>query len=281
MGSEDSDTAYRVSVKMPEFVEASAASWFIVLEAQFRLNNIKQESTQFFHAIRGLPMNLLDRLPPDVIQSESYSALQPAVLALVERSKPELFESLMTSDALIGRPSVCLTKLQQMGKRVNVGDDFIRHRFLQSLPPAIVPVLQTKSKMSLDDLGSLADELVAMSTTSHSSQPIQQVNAPYQKRSTNPFDYNFQHTPRRETASPHRRSQIARPGTHPNVRPFHNNQKPRICRAHIYYGRFARTCRSYCEWPDKQGVKIQPNSRPSSPAPSHLENEPGTLSQRQ
>ena len=154
-------TLARVSIKAPEFSEASATGWFTILEAQFNLSHITVQSTQFFHAVSALPPTLINRLPISILNNRNYDELKATILNYVEKSKPELFESLMTPDILTGRPSVCLANLQRTAAKVNIGEEFVRHRFLQSLPTSITPVLASQSTLCLEQLGNLADELVS------------------------------------------------------------------------------------------------------------------------
>ena len=49
-----------------------------------------------------------------------------------------------------------------MGDKVGVGDELIRHKFIQSLPSAIAAALASQRKLGLSALGKLADELVPL-----------------------------------------------------------------------------------------------------------------------
>ena len=100
-----------IQVRLTAFSEASVSVWFAILEAQFELAHITQSNTKFFHALSVLSASLINRLSPDILVNKNYTELKSAVLALVEKTKPELFESLSTADSQTGRPSVCLLKL--------------------------------------------------------------------------------------------------------------------------------------------------------------------------
>ena len=158
----------------------------------------------------------------------------------------------------MGKPSSCLSVLQRTSAKVGVGEEFVRHKFISSLPANITPVLAASSTMSLAQLGTLADNLVAFSKC-------------------NPVSHVQKHEFPSSSNAPNRHRPSFNSGA--GVRPFHESQRPRICRSHIYYAKDARTCRSWCQWPDKQSCKIQPNSRPNSPAPGGYRhpNEQGTL----
>ena len=170
---------------------------------------------------------------------------------MVERSKPELFESLMSSQTLTGRPSACLTALISTAHKVGVSDDFVRHKFLQSLPSNVAPVLATQSSLSLRQLGSLADELLSLTGSQQTS-----------KIEVGAVSSGSQQQHRGTSFQQHQ---------HPSTRPFRSNQRPRICRAHLYYASEARTCRHWCEWPSKDNCRVEANSRANSPATRPLQ----------
>lgn len=249
-----------ISIKPAEFSEPNASGWFTILEAQFKLGKVTNASTQFYHCLAALPASVVNKLSKEVVDGEDYDGLKGAVLGLVESSRPELFESLLSSETLVGRPSACLSVMQKTASKVGVGDEFVRHKFLNSLPPTISPVLAAQPTLSLAQLGTLADELVTF--TKANAAPVSQVSA--QSQPSRNFSNSVKY--------------------HPSVKPFHSEQRPRVCRSHIYFANEARTCRSWCKWPDKTSCKVQPNSRANSPAPSthsnrfgRIPNDEGTL----
>lgn len=227
-----------------EFQASNASRWFSIMNAQFRIANIKESSTKFFHILGNLPFNIVSRLPQDVIDKEEFETLRAAVLKQVEKSKPELFESLTATSELTGRPSIFLNELLKTGEQVGIGEEFIRHKFLQALPPAISPVLAAQTTLNITQLGTLADELITFA--SHRSQSVVAVQS---NNSTEPSSSSTT--------------------MHYGVRPFKPSQRPVVCRAHLYYGQKARTCRNWCTWPNKKSVRVEPNSRAQSPSPEN------------
>jgi len=234
-----------VAVKPAQFSETNADGWFFILEAQFQLANINVSSTMFFHCVSALPASLVSRLSREILTSKDYEQLKAAVLAQVESSKPELFESLLSNETLAGRPSQQLSILQKAAGKVNVGEGFVRHKFLSSVDEKIRPVLAAQSTLTLNQLGTLADELAAFSISKNASCS----------------------STKAEVGRPGRFQQYS--SDCQQIRPFHPQQRPKICRAHIFYGPEAHTCRHWCTWPDKRSCKVvnsRPNSRHNSPA---------------
>lgn len=58
-----------------------------------------------------------------------------------------------------------------------------------------------------------------------------------------------------------------------NLQPFRPNQKPVICRFHIFYGPNAQKCTSSCLWPTKNNLIILSESRSGSPSPSRQQQQ--------
>ncbi|KAF0289183.1 hypothetical protein FJT64_012542 [Amphibalanus amphitrite] len=49
------------------------------------------------------------------------------------------------------------------------------------------------------------------------------------------------------------------------LQPFYRDQRPQVCRAHLYFGQEARTCKPWCRWPKKGDAKMEPSSRRGAP----------------
>ena len=247
-------SSFNVSVKPAEFSEAHAAGWFAVLEAQFQLARISTTSTKFYHALAHLPASVAYRLPTTVTASGDYDILKESTLSLLEKSKPELFNSLTASHKPIGRPSIFLQDLKKTADKVGVGEAFIRHKFIQAMPTTITPVLAAQNALELEQLGSLADELVSMTSNSNSNLSISALNQ---------YSAETPHRPRYTRTQP-----PSNTSSRLGVLSFHEGQRPKVCRAHLYFGEEAKTCRHWCKWPNKARCNIQPNSRPPTPSTS-------------
>jgi len=256
-GEPEIESIAHVGIKPAEFSEPNANGWFTIMEAQFRLAKVSQSSTKFYHCLAALPPSVVNRLSEETVTGEEYAELKKVVLGLVETSRPEMFESLLSSEVLTGRPSACMSAMQRTASKVGVGEEFVRHKFLNSLPPNITPVLAAQQSLSLSQLGTLADELVAFAKTNSSSVCQASLSSQPRQREQRPQNMS--------------------------VMPYRSGQRPQICRAHIYFADEARTCRPWCKWPNKRQCKIQAYSRNSSPAPSENRqcrfdpNDEGTL----
>lgn len=241
----------QVTIKAPAFSESALPGWFTILESQFNLKNITAQSTKFFNVVSALPADLVAKLPQDLITQQNYDELKKTVIEIYEKTKPELFNKLISSSCtkpVTGRPSIYLQELQTLATKVGVGDDLIRHKFIQSLPQHISPVLAAQKDLTLRQIGNLADELMPLYKQQELSPPVQAIQQPKNSATNHPANTNH--------AIPY------------GLRPFNSDQKPKVCKAHIYFSHKAKTCKPWCEWPNKSNCRIQPNSRPSSPARS-------------
>ena len=236
-----------VAVKAPEFMETSPTQWFSILEAQFELSHITVSSTKFFNALSHLPASVVVNINQLVLDTKNYEELKQAVVSSYEKSKPEILEKLMSSTTLTGRPSLYLNEISSLASKINAGDDIVRHRFIQSLPQTVSTVIAAQSNLDLQSLGKLADDL--MSYFNH--QPI---NAVYSRKESRSSYSN-------RGQSPDRINDHQIPI---GLRPFNKDQRPKICRAHLYFAEKAKYCKPWCRWYDKSTCVINPSSRPSS-----------------
>ena len=190
---------------------------------------------------------------------------------------------------MTGRPSTFLHELRDTASKIGVGEDLVRHKMIKSLPPSIGAVLAAQRDLTLTQLGQLADKLVPLMqsacmmaqpcgdrrTRGRSPSPTVRYEP---RRTSHSSDDRDAHAPRQsDTGTRYRSRQYSpypdhRDDKSAELRPFRDGQGPKVCRAHIYFGIEARTCRPWCQWPDKINAKVKPSSRSSSPRPYQSEN---------
>ena len=242
---------FSIAIKAPQFMESAAAGWFAIIEAQFHLRNITISSTKFYHVLAALPPDVVVNLNSQILDNKNYEELKKAVISNYEKTKPELFEKLITNTKLTGRPSLYLQELLTVARKVGVGEELVKHRFIQSLPATIAPVIAAQHDLPLARLGSMADELIPLVQNTTANQVARTMD-------------------KQETSTA---STVANKNSVPlGLKPFHANQKPQVCRGHLYYGAKSRSCKPWCKWPEKRDCNILPNSRPASPSPSEQGN---------
>eukprot|EP00096_Caligus_rogercresseyi_P010609 TRINITY_DN3937_c0_g1_i2.p2 TRINITY_DN3937_c0_g1~~TRINITY_DN3937_c0_g1_i2.p2 ORF type:complete len:160 (+),score=2.93 TRINITY_DN3937_c0_g1_i2:1414-1893(+) len=148
---------------------------------------------------------------------------------------------MISTQRLVGCPSMYLKGLQETANRLEVSEKIIRHKFLGSCPSEIATVLASRSSDSLENVGKLADQL----------QEILNLRAEVNQVEGQTF-----------TPKPAQRTFQNKSYT---LTPFHPDQKPKICRSHIFYGRRARSCKPWCVFQGKEKLGLEPSSRSGSP----------------
>ncbi|KAG1714748.1 Mitogen-activated protein kinase-binding protein 1 [Nymphon striatum] len=87
-------------------------------EHKFQLQRVSHNDTKFFNVLAALPSETVARIPASVLERQNYIKLQEEVVALFERSKPELFDQLISTTVLTGRPSLFLEDVRAVAAKV-------------------------------------------------------------------------------------------------------------------------------------------------------------------
>lgn len=238
-----------ISIKQPQFNEAAVSGWFYIIEAQFHIKNITLTATKYFNTLAALPPHVVANIPREVLESQDYDSLKSNLVGSFEQTKPEIFERLSQQTKMTGQPSLYLRVLQSLAAKAGIGDceQLIRHKFLAALPNTISPAVAAQQTWTLTQLGTLADELMPMHN--NICNLTQRPEATPQKQQVSS---NF--NPKKSFSS-----------IPVGLEPFSENQRPKICRSHIYFADLARTCKPWCKYPNKKNCRVEPSSRPASP----------------
>lgn len=276
------DAIHNVTVKLPAFMETSVSNWFLIAEAQFHLRKITQSDTKYYHIISVLPTTVLDKLNQEILATPDYQKLKDAIVERFEKSKPEMFAKMLSTTSMTGKPSLFLQELTSIAEKIGVGEDLVKHQFLQAVPASISPLLfARKDDLPLVKLGKLADDLMPyvksninhVSTDSTSQYDnINKISAHNTQQEQHPPQHHTKQHYSQQQYQQHypQQQRHYQPDQLPlNVRPYKPNQRTKICRAHLYYGTDARNCKPWCKFPNKPAnIMINPSSRAPSPAPS-------------
>lgn len=227
---------HRVSIKVPPFYRRNVTAWFKTLESQFKLSRISSQETKYHYLVSNLPEDVAALLLTDTVP-EVYDDLKAEVLLAVEKSKQEKINELFDlTDIGDDKPSIFLrkiiAKMEQCGLRAN--DDEITQKLLRCLPPSVSTPLRAFQDLPPHRVAALADSMMI-------SPPVAPVHHVSQLHSSQ----------RRHDHDPD-------PQVSPQLKPFHQGQKPKICRAHIFYGSRARSCRPWCQFPNSSSSGSRP-----------------------
>ena len=284
------ETAAHVAVKPPAFDENSVARWFKILESMFITSKISTTQTKFHHTLSNLPVNVANKLTDAVIDSANYETLKKALVAQFTKPTPELFENLISSNKIaFTKPTEYLIEIRKIGEQLNVNEDFLKIKFLKSLPDHIRPIIVSKESLSLDEMAHAADCIMeyeagvvgeACASVSHSnrragsrrqSESNYNDELNYNSRPNYNSEPNYNSRPNYNGGPNFDTRSRAQPKYNDqsipyNVRAFHGSQRPQVCRAHLYFGNNAKYCKPWCIMADKR-LPMRPNSRSASPAP--------------
>ena len=290
--TEEASVVGHVAVKSIPFYRKSPETWFRQMESQFHLSNVKNSVTKYHHILSLLPEEIASDIPEG---DPDYDKLKEAVLDGLKANRHQLIEQALAAVELGSRRPTQL--VNDIRKRfVEIGlkpdDNIIKSRLLSALPNNIRAALVGHDSAALDDYTKIADSMIAVAAPStdftvgavSSTLPSQREHRSDSRefnRDRDRHDFNS------GTRNFYRDRQDNDRGKWDNSRdwrqtrfnqcdkfqprPFHNGQRSLVCNAHIYYADRARTCRTWCKWPNKpanvlkNGDKTPAQSRPSSP----------------
>lgn len=162
--SSQSDTSdvHRVGVRSIPFYPDKPSLWFSMLEGQFILANITNDTTKFYHAIgmldhqNAVEVEDIIESPP---QSDKYSKLKSELIKRLSASKERKVKQLLDHEQLGDRkPSQFLRHLQHLAGP-NVPADFIRTIWTSRLPSSMQTIIASQAESLLENVAELADRI--------------------------------------------------------------------------------------------------------------------------
>ena len=225
-------TVSAVGIKTPPFYRTCPEAWFRRMEAQFYLSKVVSETTKYYHAIAALPEDIANLVIFD--EKPDYKMLKARVIDSLTANKHQLIEEALSGLELGDkRPSQMLVEIQRKFASININPDqtIIKSRLIAALPANIRAALVGHEELEAEKFARVADSMLAVApkTTPYAVMTATSERSS-QRRPENGYKYQ--------------------------VRPFHENQRPKICNAHIFYGKAARNCRQWCQWPQKGNATI-------------------------
>ena len=202
-----------MSIKVPVCMHAAMDRWFAISEAQFKLGNTKNENSISFHVLLLLPPEVISTLMSTIVASKEYAELKDAVMTGYQRTRPEVFEKVMVWAQMMGASmSLCQLPAKSVWETILFVITLSR-RYPMEITPVIVAV-KNASLLELDIWPFLRPRKVQNTTT------------PNRNRYTRPTTFTG-----------------TMPRTTYNTRPFHENQKPLVCRRYLYSVERSRICK--------------------------------------
>jgi hypothetical protein len=155
-------------LKIPAFWSSNPEAWFLMVEGQFVLKGVTQDTLKFYHVLGSLPetavrgLGDLMRGPPP---EDAYTQLRTRLLAAHTLTEFQRMEKLLAAQAFGGqKPSDMLHDLVQFCPDGEEQTRIFRYLFLQRLPTEIRIILAEDRDSTLAALAARADQLWAHST---------------------------------------------------------------------------------------------------------------------
>ncbi|EFN81554.1 hypothetical protein EAI_02017, partial [Harpegnathos saltator] len=154
--------------KIPPFWKQQPALWFAQIKSLFQIHRIRSDDGKYHLVIGALDSEAIQEIA-DILTSppviDKYVTLKTQLLARFADSADKQLHRLLTDLELSNRkPSQLLRHMRTLtGDRVS--QDILRVRWLALLPPGIQRVLKILRTTCLEDLSTVADELMEGSST--------------------------------------------------------------------------------------------------------------------
>ncbi|KAH8025158.1 hypothetical protein HPB51_004000 [Rhipicephalus microplus] len=164
-------------VILPPFWPNSPSTWFLQVEAHFRLRQITSQQTRYWHPVSCLAPDVADDLA-DILASPHpshlYNTLKAAIISCKFESEHSRVQQLITATELGDRrPTQLLRRMRQLlgGPSAPQEEKLLCQLFLQRLPQSMVPVLAAAGDVPVDTLAEMADR-VADYSRAHSLNDV-------------------------------------------------------------------------------------------------------------
>lgn len=157
----------RVSMRLPPFWPEKPALWFAQLEAQFALNGISQDTTQYYHVLAQLDSKYAAEVEDIIITpptTNKYCTLKSELISRLSATQSSRMRQLLEREELGDRtPSQFLRHLRAFSETA-LPDELLRTLWLGRLPLRMQDILAASPTTELGALAKLADKICDNST---------------------------------------------------------------------------------------------------------------------
>lgn len=246
----DSSELARVAVKPAPFWQKDPETWFLQLEAQFKLGAVTQDETKFYTTISAIDTSILQSVR-DVIANppaeNKYETLKQRLISLFAESEATRLNHLL-QDTQLGdsRPSQLLAKMRDLAGS-NFGDAALKSLWINRLPGQTQAILAVSSE-PLSKLAQMADKIHELSSPMFQVQAVKQETQPSVTMQQQ-IDALSQQIAELSTSFRQRdrkgafwRKRSRSPSSHRTA------GKSKVCFYHTRFGDAARQCRKPCSY---------------------------------
>lgn len=240
----------RVAVKPPPFWKNNPALWFIQLESQFALADIKEDLTKYNYVVAAIDSEALNSVSDIILNppaENKYDCLKNRLIDVHSESESAKLQKLLQGlDLGDQRPSQLLTRMRALAGK-NVGETLLKSLWLNRLSTSTQTVLAALND-DLSVLAPVADKIhelsapisisnvktASISTNSDLEQKIADLTKQVNELTT---------LVRRQHNRSRSRNKYARGRS---FSPSSRNQNKDYCYYHKRFGSKARKCCSPC-----------------------------------
>lgn len=152
----------RISVKAAPFNRDDPEIWFIQLETQFALAQIKTEDTKYNYLISSLDNATTAHVRPEILAPPThnkYTALKKCIIErLCDSAKMKMDRLLSGLQLGDKKPSQLLREMQQLANN-QLSDEVLKNLWLQRLPLHAQEIISCMENAATDVLATAADKI--------------------------------------------------------------------------------------------------------------------------
>lgn len=252
---------HAVAIKLPEFWTKMPAIWFIQVESQFAIRNIKVEQSKFHYVVQSLPQDVAASVYDILIQDSAtpYTNLKKALIERHSMSEGKRIEALLSGEEMGDKkPSEFYRRLQTLaGQSTIVTESLILELWKRRLPTLVRVSIKASSKSKMEELLEVADDIYEVyqqqntstfSIATHSDKTISELTCLNQNLRTEINEIksmlsnlNFNNPRSRNSNRPHSSTNPPR-----NRSRSRNNSNTKFCWYHTKWGKNAQKCSKPC-----------------------------------
>jgi hypothetical protein len=235
--------------------------WFLALEAQFQLTQVKSDVSKFYAVVANLgerQMELVEDITIDTLKTGLYEYLKAALIKRLSDSDSKRVQKLLEAQDLGDKiPSQLLRDMRKLDGSA-FSDDFLTTMWKSRLPVNMRTILSAADVKDVDKLMNRIHEATAevnaartsrtQRSTPSSSQPREQTHRTYEARLA-----RLERTVKKMHIRDHNQRRRSRSTSrHRKPRPQSNSrtgeQRPGWCYYHQTYQARAKKCQAPCTW---------------------------------
>ncbi|XP_050508045.1 uncharacterized protein LOC126885507 [Diabrotica virgifera virgifera] len=245
----------RISVKIPPFWPNDPEIWFLQVENQFTLANIKSDATKFNYIVANLDTAYILEVRDIIVSppaTERYAKLKSELIKRLSASQKQKIKRLLEHEELGDRrPSQFLRHLQSLAG-TTVPDNIVRSLWLGRLPASTQAILATQAKAGLDAVAELADTISeAIAPRAQISEASNALESAIEKMTAELAEMKIQLSSlsnAQAQANTYRRNRSnSRGRPYPRDRSCSRERNSDICWYHYRFGDQAQKCSPPCK----------------------------------